>query len=117
MIKITVFLDQIKIINMKKLLLTLTFVVISVGMNAQLKKDGTPDMRYKANKSTYSPPSSQSSSTYSTPQYKQPTSPRTYNNGGAVRVQDGYQKSNGTYVAPHLKTSPDNKKYNNLKTY
>lgn len=90
---------------MKKTLLILAAMSLFVfGVNAQTKKDGTPDMRYKANKQTYSTPRS------STPKT---TTPRNYNNGGQYRVQKGYQKSNGTYVAPHIKTTPDNKKWNN----
>lgn len=38
---------------MKKLFLTAALgLLCAVGMNAQKKKDGTPDMRYKANKQT-----------------------------------------------------------------
>ena len=81
-------------------------------------------MRYKANKQaygnsystpSYSTPKSNNNS-YSTPQYSAPsTNERTYNNGGQYKVQSGYQKSNGTYVAPHIKTTPDNNTYNNYK--
>lgn len=73
--------------------------------SAQTKKDGTPDMRYKVNKETYGTPS------YSSPSTSQP---RNYDNGGQFRMQDGYMRSNGTYVQPHLKTTPDNKTWNNL---
>ena len=78
--------------------------LFSFTVSAQTKKDGTPDMRYKANK--------QSSST---PSYSAPKKERNYNNGGQYKVQKGYQKSNGTIVSPHIKTTPDNKKYNNAK--
>ena len=92
---------------MKKLLMiSAAIALLALGVNAQTKKDGTPDMRYKANKQTYSSPS------YSTPKT---TTPRNYTNGGQYKVQKGYQKKNGTYVAPHLKTKPDNKKWNNAK--
>ena len=37
-----------------------------------------------------------------------------YKNGGQVYIQNGYYKSNGTYVAPHYKTRPDQYKWNNL---
>jgi hypothetical protein len=90
----------------KTLLIFAAMTLLALGVNAQTKKDGTPDMRYKANKQTYSTPS------YSTPKT---TTPRNYNNGGQYKVQKGYQKSSGTYVAPHIKTTPDNKKYNNYK--
>lgn len=110
---------------MKKAIFTLAFALFcALGVNAQTKKDGTPDMRYKANKQTYgnsySTPSystpKSNSSTYTTPSYTAPkTTERNYNNGGQYKIQQGYQKSNGTYVAPHLKTTPDNKTYNNYK--
>ena len=104
---------------MKKLLF---FVIILFAFNskAQLKKDGTPDMRYKANKEmygssspSYSEPSSYSTATYSSPSYSTPKIERNYDNGGQLKLQEGYIKSNGTYVAPHLKTTPDNITYNN----
>ena len=102
---------------MKKLFAIVALTLISVGVNAQLKKDGTPDMRYKANKETYgSSYTRPSTPTYSTPSYEQPKQ-KSYENGGRIKVQDGYMKSNGTYVAPHLKTTPDNKKYNNYNAY
>jgi hypothetical protein len=92
---------------MKKILMFISvFAFFSLSAMAQTKKDGTPDMRYKANRQSYSTPS------YSAP--KQNTQ-RNYSNGGQYRVQNGYQKQNGTYVAPHLKTTPDNKKWNNAK--
>ena len=110
---------------MKQLFALLAFVVFSVNANAQLKKDGTPDMRYKANKemygNSYSSPSysspSYSSPSYSSPSYSPPKRERNYDNGGSLRVQDGYMKSNGTYVAPHVKSRPDNKIYNNYNSY
>ena len=40
---------------------------------------------------------------------------RNYSNGGSLRIQDGYFRENGTYVQPHLKTTPDNTIYNNRK--
>lgn len=81
--------------------------MFAVGVNAQTKKDGTPEIRYKSNKQTYSTP------TYSAPKT---TTPRNYNNGGQYNVQNGYHKSNGTYVAPHIKTTPDYKKWNNANS-
>ncbi|MFH0834419.1 MAG: hypothetical protein V2A63_03455 [Patescibacteria group bacterium] len=39
---------------------------------------------------------------------------RTYRNGGTYYIQRGYYKpSTGKYVMPHLKTRPDNYKWNN----
>jgi len=107
---------------MKKILLTIaTITLLSTYSFAQTKKDGTPDMRYKANKEIYgnvspsprntSPKTSTPSS--STPIYTQPTQERNYNNGGQIKSQKGYFKKNGTYVEPHLKTTPDNSKLNN----
>jgi hypothetical protein len=58
------------------------------------------------------------SEAHRTPSYHTPRSsaPRHYKSGGQVKVQKGYvRKKSGTYVAPHLKTSPDNTKANNLK--
>jgi len=105
---------------MKKSFLILAIMaLLSLGANAQTKKDGTPDMRYNANKETYG--NSYSTPSYSTPRsstptYSEPRTERNYSNGGQYRVQDGYQKSNGSYVAPHIKTTPDNNTYNNYKS-
>ncbi len=107
--------NLIKNIYYEKKFCCSSFLFVSLGANAQLKKDGTPDMRYKANKETYG--NSYSSPSQSTPSYSAPKTERTYENGGSVRLQKGYTKSNGTYVAPHVKTRPDNKTYNNLSSY
>ena len=94
---------------MKSLIFTIAIGLFCItSVNAQTKKDGTPDMRYNSNKQTYG-------NTYSTPSYSAPKTERNYDNGGQYKVQDGYQKSNGTYVAPHIKTTPDNNTYNNYK--
>jgi hypothetical protein len=90
--------------------ITAIMLLMILGVNAQTKKDGTPDMRYKANKETYG-------NTYSTPNYSTPKTERNYNNGGQLKMQNGYLKSNGSYVDPHLKTSPDNNKLNNKSTW
>jgi len=91
---------------MKEALITIALLIhITTAVNAQLKKDGTPDMRYKANKQTYG------TTNYSNTQ----TSQRKYTNGGQYKVERGYVKKNGSYVAPHLKTTPDNYKWNNRK--
>ena len=122
-----------RIIMRKAIFISVALILFAFTTNAQTKKDGTPDMRYNANKQTYgttSTPSYNSSKattpSYSTtpsyttpkttPSYSQPKSTeRNYSNGGQYKVQDGYQKSNGTYVAPHVKTTPDNKTWNNYK--
>ena len=106
---------------MKKVfLLTAMMIFITVGVNAQTKRDGTPDMRYKANKeaygNSYSSPS-YSSPSYSSPNYSSPSQERNYDNGGQLKMQNGYMKSNGTYVEPHLKTTPDNNLYNNKSSW
>ncbi len=88
----------------KTFFILIIMTLFTLGVNAQTKKDGTPDMRFKTNKETNSTPS------YSTPK---PTTPRNYSNGGQYKVQNGYQKKSGTYVTPHIKTTPDNKKWNN----
>ena len=43
------------------------------------------------------------------------SAPKNYKNGGTLKWQNGYLKKNGTYVQPHLKTSPDQYKWNNRK--
>ena len=85
--------------------ITLFIVLIGTLFNfsafGQLKKDGTPDLRYKANKQTYN-------SLYSIP-----TSSST---NSSIRYQDGYIKSNGTYVMPHIKTNINSTNYDNFST-
>lgn len=82
----------------KQILLSVFALFVAVYSNAQTKKDGTPDMRYKANQSSYS-----------TPSYNYNTSP-------SVRQQSGYVKSNGTYVEPHYKTNINSTNTDNLST-
>ncbi|WP_158210297.1 hypothetical protein [Myroides phaeus] len=97
------------------LLVLLAVMFFSLTASAQRKKNGTPDMRYKANKEQYGTSYTKSSSSYSQPvNYNNKNN---YSNGGTYKVQNGYRKSNGTYVSPHIKTSPDNKKYNNKNYY
>ena len=101
---------------MKKMFfLTAMLTITALGVNAQTKKDGTPDMRYKANKEMYG--NSYSTPSYSTPSYSQPKQERNYDNGGQLKMQNGYMKSNGTYVEPHLKTTPDNNQWNNKSSW
>lgn len=111
---------------MKKLFfLTVMLAIIALSVNAQTKKDGTPDMRYNANKelygNSYSTPSystpNYSTPSYSSPSFSQPKQERNYDNGGQLKIQNGYMKSNGTYVEPHLKTTPDNIKWNNKSSW
>ncbi len=107
-----------KISKMKKLTCFVIFSLFMVMAYAQTKKDGTPDMRFKVNKEMYGTTPTYSQPSYTSPKvesrevdYTPPT--RNYDNGGEYKLQKGYLKSNGTYVSPHLKTSPDNFKWNN----
>lgn len=86
--------------NIRILISALIILFFSFNVNAQLKKDGTPDMRYKANKELYG-------NSYSTPNY---------NTSSSVRYQSGYTKSNGTYVQPHYKTKNNNTNTDNFST-
>ena len=98
---------------MKKLFFTISALLVSATMFAQTKKDGTPDMRYKANKETYGNSYNSSSNSYNYNTYSEPKQERNYNSGGEYKIQSGYIKSNGTYVEPHIKTTPDNNIWNN----
>lgn len=85
-----------------KLLLCTICTLFSTFAFAQLKKDGTPDMRYSANKQTYG-------STYSAPvTYSSPST--------SVRYQNGYVKSDGVYVQPHMKTNINSTNHDNMST-
>lgn len=83
---------------MKKAFFILTILTLSViGLNAQTKKNGTPDMRYKANKQTYSTPTS-STTTTSRPKYSEPT--HTSSHGGTYPGSTNSHHKNGTYKNP-----------------
>jgi hypothetical protein len=84
----------------KVLLLTMLVSFIFIG-EAQTKKDGRPDMRYKANK--------EPSSNYFTPNSSAGTN-------SSTRYQDGYIKTNGTYVEPHMKTTINSTNTDNFST-
>ena len=100
---------------MKKSILTVgILMIIGISAKAQYKNDGTPDMRYKENKETYQNNFNNNSNNYYSAPKETPTN---YDNGGQIRFQSGYQKSNGTYVAPHIKTTPDNNKWNNKSNW
>ena len=81
----------------KSIILILCIFVVSVVYGQKLKKDGTPDMRYKENIENYSP---SSNNDYKMPDYGTTTSPN-------VRLQKSYTKSNGTFVKEHMKTKTD----------
>ena len=89
-----------KIIKMKNLfLLTAVLAITTLSLFAQTKKDGTPDMRYKANKQTQV-------NTYTVPG----------NTNSSVRYQRGYTKENGTTVQPHYKTTMNGTNHDNFST-
>jgi hypothetical protein len=75
----------------------LMLITISPFVSAQYKKDGTPDMRYRAN-----------TTLYSTPSVYAPTP--------TVRYQNAYVKDNGTYVESHYKTNNNNTNVDNFST-
>lgn len=80
---------------MKKVFFILAILTLSViGLNAQTKKDGTPDMRYKANKQTYSTPSMITSR----PVYS--GSIHTTSHGGTYSGSTNSHHKNGTYANP-----------------
>lgn len=84
---------------MKHLFILIFLFIIQFSLSAQhLKKDGTPDMRFKENKS--------SSSTYY---------PTTTTNTSTTHV-DTYQKKDGTIVQEHNRTSQNNTDKDNWST-
>ena len=73
---------------MKKIItLLLLLFFYNFGTAQHLKKDGTPDMRYKENKQTYS--NSSSYSTSSTTSYSSPTSTSSTSSSGVHLKKDG----------------------------
>jgi hypothetical protein len=86
-----------------RLVLTIILAIVINGVFAQLKKDGTPDMRYKANKMIYG------NSSYSSPNYDY-SAPK-------ARYQEGYYNSTRTYVEPHYKTRSNSTNTDNYSTY
>ena len=86
----------------KTIFLFALLTIFIVSASAQYKKDGTPDMRYNANKQAYG-------NSYSTPS-------TTSNTNSSVRQQNGYTKDNGTYVEPHMKTNSNSTNHDNFST-
>jgi hypothetical protein len=85
---------------MKKFILFLAIALLSTAsLTAQThtKKDGTPDMRYKENKT------------------QTQTQPQTYTNPNTEHV-DTYQKKNGTVVEEHNRTEKNNTDTDNWST-
>jgi hypothetical protein len=88
---------------MKKVILAIVSILtLSFSVNAQYKKDGTPDMRFSANKqlygNSYSAPSpSYSPSTYSTPSSSYSLPSTTYS---APKVETYTTPNNSLYSQP-----------------
>ncbi|NDA63131.1 MAG: hypothetical protein EBX50_13990 [Chitinophagia bacterium] len=82
---------------MKKVFIVITCFFISFSVIAQTKKNGTPDMRYKSNKQTYS---NSSSSSYSTlrPIYSGQT--HTTSHGGSYPGSVNSHHKGGHYINP-----------------
>ncbi len=89
--------------QMKKTLLFAIIALLCYSANAQTKKDGTPDMRYSANKAAYSAPvqtySAPSTSSYSAPVYSGSTHTESHE-GTYVGQQDPKTHKGGRYVNP-----------------
>lgn len=84
----------------KKFFSFIVLIVIAfLSYGQHLKKDGTPDMRYKENKQNYVAPPA-------------PTS----NTSSDVKFQDGYIKTDGTVVDPHFKTKANKTNKDNFST-
>jgi hypothetical protein len=83
----------------KKILSFLVLVLFAfLSFGQHLKKDGTPDMRYKENKQTYSAPAS------------------TVSANTDVQLQNGYTKKNYTVVKPYHKTKANKTNKDNYST-
>ena len=102
---------------MKKLFVLLSIMMFGIiNLQAQhLKKDGTPDMRFKENKETYGTANSYSTTAndYTTPSADYSTTSETNTD---VRYQNSYIKSDGTYVDPHYKTNNNNTNSDNFSS-
>src|SRR6266446_1392734 len=89
---------------MKRILLSVFalffFAIQTLSAQQHVKKDGTPDMRYKENKSTYSTPS-YSSPTYSSPTYSTPSTTHLKKDG---TPDMRYKENNTTYSSPSYST-------------
>ena len=96
---------------MKKLLLLFAALTLfALESSAQTKKDGTPDMRYRANKEAYGNSYSTPAPSYSAPSYSTPSSSgpsygggtHTESHGGTyVGGSSGSSHKGGTYVNPN----------------
>ena len=78
-------------------LMTLLAICGSKECFAQNKKNGSPDMRYKANRGSNVEPNSSSNHL-------------NYNSSGKYRFQRSYKRANGSTVSPHFKSKYGSKK-------
>lgn len=81
----------------KAILLFAAMTLFALNSNAQTKRDGTPDMRYRANKEAYGSSYSTPSPSYSTPAptYSTPSSSSPYYGGGTHTESHGGTFENG----------------------
>ena len=96
--------------------------LFAFAANAQTKRDGTPDMRYRANKETYGNSYSTPAPSYSTPSYSTPSSTsRPDYSGGKhteshegtyLNAEPGSSHKGGTYSNPNT-----NDQYGRHKNY
>lgn len=97
---------------MKKILFVLTaLALLAFNVNAQTKKDGTPDMRYNSNKES-------SGTTYSTPTTTT-TPTQTKTNNSSRPVYDGQTHTTshgGTYVGGQNSQTHKGGTYTNPKS-
>ena len=82
------------------LVLALIAIAFLTTQAQHYKSNGTPDMRFRENRSNYS-------SSYTLP---------TYTSTPTVRYQESYQRSNGTIVTGHYKTENNNTNWDNFST-
>jgi hypothetical protein len=95
--------NQLNVEIMKRICLCFSVLIIcAMGVNGQYKKDGTPDMRYKTNKTNHG-------NAYSVPR-------NSYYTNSTVRYQSAYIKKNGTYVESHYKTKRNATNWDNFST-
>ena len=94
---------QTKLKKMKLITLLFAFMLfLGSSLSAQLKKDGTPDMRYNSNKQSYGNNS---------------VTPKTSTNSNTdIRYQNSYTKSDGTNVKSHYKTDINKTNTDNFST-
>jgi hypothetical protein len=98
---------------MKRITLLFSLMmVITVGVSAQLRKNGMPDMRYSANKATYG--STYTTPTYTTPTYTTPSI--SYPTNPSSTYTSGYTRNDGTTVQGYNHTTPNSTNWDNYST-